>query len=146
MTPDDIEFLLPDFRLIGDITISDAGGNKVTQKNKMGWDEANKSLVWVWNCKSPDGGYISSGTYLCFLEIEEITPSIYPDGGGPKQVMRLVVEVKGSSGSDSCGDCGTSTELAFIPPIGFKIASTLKRRKKWWLHFLKRLKSKITCS
>jgi hypothetical protein len=29
-----------------------------------------------------------------------------------------------------CGSCGTGVGLAFIPPIGFRIASIVKKRRK----------------
>ena len=48
-----------------------------------------------------------------------------------------------STDENGCGDCGTSTELAFIPPIGFKLASMFRRRKRWWFRFFKRIKAKI---
>lgn len=41
---------------------------------------------------------------------------------------------------NNCGECGTGTGLAFIPPIGFKIAVVIKRRKRWWYKLLKQLK------
>ena len=113
---------------------------------KMGWYEVSKCLVWVWNCRNQNGEYVYSGKYTCYFEIEETTPFLYPNGGGPIITKNLSVEIIGNDNpnpdptSDSCGGCGTSSELAFIPPIGFKVASMVKRRKKWWYKLLKKIK------
>ena len=36
-----------------------------------------------------------------------------------------------------CGGPKSGTEMAFIPPIGFKLASMARRRRKWWIAFVK---------
>ena len=147
IAPDNIGLVVPDFTLIGDIDIDDANDNQVVPASKMGWDDENKSLVWVWNCKNQNGEYVFSGTYACYILIEERTPSLGFQNGGPQQVRGFYVEVTGNDkADDSCGGCGTSSELAFIPPIGFKLASMIDRRKKWWYKFFKRLKAMVTCS
>lgn len=135
-----INMLPKGFKLRGFITIFDREGNYAPQKHEMLWLEAQKALLYVWSAKDKFGNYVSPGIYNCVAEIEEITPELYPNGGGPKQTKKLLVGVKGA-GSD-CGSCGTSAELAFIPPIGFKLASMAGRRKKWWQKLLERFKLK----
>jgi hypothetical protein len=94
VTPDDTLFLLPDFRLKGDLTIYDAVGNQVVPSRKMVWDNEHKVLVWIWNGKNQNGRAVGAGMYLVLIEIEETTPSLYPNGGGSKQVKRHFVGVK----------------------------------------------------
>jgi len=56
---------------------------------------------------------------------------------------RLYVEYKMAppqvDSSEYCGSCSSNPILAFIPPIGFKIASECKRRKRWWRRFFERI-------
>ena len=140
MPSSDPDIMLPDFKLRGFLSISDTEGNQVVTKEKMLWWYGQKSLIWIWNIKNEYGYYVSPGIYNCFIEIEEITQSLGYANGGPKETRRLQVGVKGA-GSD-CGSCGTSAELAFIPPIGFKLASMARRRKRWWRRLLERLRLK----
>ena len=94
VTPDNVDIVLKDFTLRGHLTIYDAVGNQVRKRRRMGWDEQHKSLVYVWNAKNENLRSVGSAMYLCLIEIEEITPSLNYQDGGPKQTKKILVGVK----------------------------------------------------
>lgn len=92
VVPDDKSNVYEGFKLKGELTIIDAVGNLVIEKKEMGWDEANKRLIFVWNVKNSNGRYVGSGMYLCLIDIEEISTG--PDHSGVNEVKRVMIGVK----------------------------------------------------
>lgn len=129
-------------KLEGTISIFTATNNAIVSKKKMVFCNKYKILNWVWNGMNQNGAYVGSGEYYCQIEMQVISLN---DNEVEEYKFRMMVGVKGYYNTSSCGSCGTGTEYAFIPPIFFNLASILKKRKKRWVSFIKRLKAKI-CS
>ena len=127
-------------KLEGTISIFTPTNNAIVSKRKMAFHNKYKTLNWIWNGMNQNGAYVGSGEYFCQIEMKEIS---LVDNEVKEHKFRLLVGVQGYDDTSSCGSCGTGTEYAFIPPICFNLASILKKRKKWWVSFIKRLKAKI---
>ncbi len=92
VVPDRLENVFAAFRCKGELSILDAVGNRVIESRKMGWDEKNKRLIFVWNLKNSNNRYVGSGMYVCLIEIEETTKS--SENSGLKEVKKILVGVK----------------------------------------------------
>lgn len=118
-----------DFHLSSNSPCIDAGNSDTSGLGLPSWDLDHCERIWDGN---DDGlAVIDIGAY---------------EYGAPVVIDTQTIEDPDDPDEKNCGDCGTGTELAFIPPICFKLASMLKKRKKRWLSFIKWLKAKISCS
>lgn len=94
VSPNDTLSLVPDFELKGDLTIFDAVGNTVSERKRMVWWKEKKILIWIWNGKNQNDRNVGGGSYLGFIEIEEVTKSLGYNHKGPKQTKRIMLGVK----------------------------------------------------
>ncbi len=143
VTPDNWFCLYPDFKLKGYLTILDAANNPVLKRTRMAWWDEKKSLVSVWNGRNTSNVKVGSGQYVGVVDYEDRTPSQGYADGGPEKSIKLHLSVANDYSNNAYG-CGSGTTLAFIPPIGFKISSLMRKRKKRWAAFLRWLKIKMS--
>jgi len=92
--PENIGQFIADLAVKGTMTILDAVGNTLVQKQPLSFWDQRKSLVTVWNLKNRNGRVVGPGMYVCLFEIEDVTESLGYQSRPEKQVKKITIGVK----------------------------------------------------
>ena len=91
--PENIGNFMPELEAEGHISIFDAVGNRVIQRDRMAWWHEEKRLLYVWNVKNENGRTVGTGSYLAVIEIEDVTPSLTDQNRGKKSAKQILLGV-----------------------------------------------------
>lgn len=91
----------------------------------MSVDAVREALFLTWDGRNDNGAYVNVGTYQASVTVNDSL-------NFTSQTISMSISVLDgglSKKASGCG-CGSGTGLAFLPPIGFRIASIVRKRKK----------------
>jgi hypothetical protein len=111
--------------ITGTVSIFNKAGGRVYSNVPMVVDPGRVALFVTWNGQNDNGAYVNVGTYQASVTVND-------QASLKSQSISMsigVLEGGLSKTASGCG-CGAGTGLAFLPPIGFRIASMVRKRKR----------------